>query len=170
MHLRDKPPATARSEDAAIAAQGKAPLQMQNYSERVIDNELDELISGAPAIALDGAKGVGKTVTAARRAMTTLALDDLEQRELVAADIGAALRKERQSSSMSGNACLTSGMQFAARSTRAHRPEVFCSPDPLESLVPEHTAGPVASCESGCIHCRLPNAELRRRQSVLEPC
>ena len=95
MHLRDKPPATARSEDAPIAAQGKAPLQMQNYSERVIDNELDELISGAPAIALDGAKGVGKTVTAARRAMTTLALDDLEQRELVAADIGAALRKER---------------------------------------------------------------------------
>ena len=68
---------------------------MQTYTARIVDNELDELMRGAAAIALDGAKGVGKTLTAARRSTTTLALDDLAQRELVAADIAASLRKDR---------------------------------------------------------------------------
>jgi len=33
------------------------------YSERVIDKELDELLPELPAIALHGPKGVGKTET-----------------------------------------------------------------------------------------------------------
>lgn len=57
------------------------------YVRRVIDQELDELLASLPAIALDGAKGVGKTATASNRAGSILALDDAVQREIVAADI-----------------------------------------------------------------------------------
>ena len=65
---------------------------MQVYTSRIIDTELDDLISGAAAIAIEGARGIGKTATAERRASTTLLLDDPVQRELVGADIGEALR------------------------------------------------------------------------------
>ncbi len=40
---------------------------------------LDELLTGLPAISLEGLKGVGKTATAQQRAATTLALDDVNQ-------------------------------------------------------------------------------------------
>ncbi len=56
------------------------------YTRRVIDGELDELLPHLPAIALDGAKGVGKTATASARAATTYRLDDPATRELLAAD------------------------------------------------------------------------------------
>ena len=46
------------------------------YLTRVIDGELDELVGSLPAIALEGAKGVGKTETAQRRARTRHYLDD----------------------------------------------------------------------------------------------
>jgi uncharacterized protein len=57
-----------------------------NYIGRTVDAELDELAEGLPAISIEGARGVGKTVTAQRRAKTTIALDDPAQRELLAAD------------------------------------------------------------------------------------
>lgn len=47
-----------------------------DYQRRAIDDELDRLLPLAPAIALEGAKGVGKTDTARRRARTTFLLDD----------------------------------------------------------------------------------------------
>lgn len=43
-------------------------------------------MSGLPAIALEGAKAVGKTATAMQRAATTHELDDLDQRVLAEAD------------------------------------------------------------------------------------
>jgi len=46
------------------------------YVPRVVDRELDRLLPGLPAIAIDGAKGVGKTATAQQRAVTTYQLDD----------------------------------------------------------------------------------------------
>lgn len=46
------------------------------YQRRSVDDELDRLLPLAPAIALEGAKGVGKTGTARRRAHTTYFLDD----------------------------------------------------------------------------------------------
>lgn len=61
---------------------------MDGYLPRTVDAELDELLSGLPAIVLEGPKGVGKTVTAQRRARTAFALDDPGQRELFAADPG----------------------------------------------------------------------------------
>lgn len=56
------------------------------YVERVVDAELDDLMAGLPAIALEGPKGVGKTMTAQRRASTIFALDDADELELLAAD------------------------------------------------------------------------------------
>ena len=66
---------------------------MPEYLPRVVDGELDELMPGLPAIALEGPRGVGKTATAQRRATTSFLLDDPAQRELIAADptrLGAA--------------------------------------------------------------------------------
>lgn len=52
-----------------------------DYVKRLVDQELDELLTGLPAIALDGPKGVGKTETLKRRTLTTIALDSAAQRE-----------------------------------------------------------------------------------------
>jgi hypothetical protein len=57
-----------------------------NYVRRVVDDELDELLSGLPAILLDGPKGVGKTETARRRSRTIRRLDVAAEKELVEAD------------------------------------------------------------------------------------
>ncbi|MDR0285142.1 MAG: DUF4143 domain-containing protein [Propionibacteriaceae bacterium] len=46
------------------------------YSRRLVDNQLDTLLPLLPAIAVEGAKGVGKTETATGRATQTYALDD----------------------------------------------------------------------------------------------
>ncbi|MCX4093108.1 hypothetical protein [Nocardia sp. alder85J] len=61
---------------------------MTSYQSRIVDSELDELLSGLAAVAIEGAKGVGKTATAERRAQTVYALDNEQQRELLAADPG----------------------------------------------------------------------------------
>ncbi len=56
------------------------------YRARVVDGELDELLADLPAIAIEGAKGVGKTATALRRAETVYALDDRVQRSIFLGD------------------------------------------------------------------------------------
>lgn len=48
---------------------------MAAYARRIIDGELGQLFADLPAIALEGAKGVGKTATASQRAKTVHALD-----------------------------------------------------------------------------------------------
>lgn len=53
------------------------------YLPRLVDRELDELLSALAAVALDGPKGVGKTATCARRARTRFNLDEVEAREIV---------------------------------------------------------------------------------------
>lgn len=57
-----------------------------DYRPRIIDQELDELITGLAAITLEGARGVGKTTTAARRG-TVFRLDDADQLEVLSADL-----------------------------------------------------------------------------------
>lgn len=57
-----------------------------NYLVRTVDRELDELLTVAPAVAIDGPKGVGKTDTAQRRAETVWMLDDAAQRAVLGAD------------------------------------------------------------------------------------
>lgn len=58
------------------------------YTRRVLDDELEELAGSLPAMAVVGAKGVGKTATASRRAATIHALDDPTQRTVALADPG----------------------------------------------------------------------------------
>lgn len=64
---------------------------MAKYIQRVVDKELDELFDALPAIALEGARAVGKTETAARRARTTYRLDEEPQRAIAEADPGQVL-------------------------------------------------------------------------------
>lgn len=56
------------------------------YIRRVVDDELDELLGGVAAVALEGPKAVGKTATALQRARTVHRMDDPAQQELAAAD------------------------------------------------------------------------------------
>ena len=58
----------------------------ETYVHRVVDDELDELMSELAALAIEGPKAIGKTVTASRRAGTVRRLDDLGQLALAAAD------------------------------------------------------------------------------------
>lgn len=60
--------------------------RVSNYQRRVVDDELDALIVGLPALSIDGPKGVGKTATAMERAATSFALDSPETLALVEAD------------------------------------------------------------------------------------
>lgn len=57
-----------------------------SYRPRTLDVQLDELLKMAPAIAIEGPKGVGKTATARRRATSAWMLDDEDQRALLSAD------------------------------------------------------------------------------------
>lgn len=59
---------------------------MTSYIERLVDAELDLLVDHLPAVSLEGAKGVGKTATALRRAVTVYRLDNEEGREIVSAE------------------------------------------------------------------------------------
>lgn len=57
-----------------------------------MDDELDQLMPELSAISVEGAKGVGKTETAARRAKTIFRLDDPEHRELLEAAPGQLMK------------------------------------------------------------------------------
>lgn len=61
------------------------------YRRRIIDDEFDELLASLPAIAVEGAKAVGKTATASERATTVHELDDEDQRAVAEADPGRLL-------------------------------------------------------------------------------
>lgn len=62
-------------------SKGSAP-----YQPRIVDCELDELMASLPALLIEGAKGVGKTATASRRAAVVHGLDDPQQRDISRAD------------------------------------------------------------------------------------
>jgi predicted AAA+ superfamily ATPase len=65
------------------------------YRRRIVDDELDEYLAGARdvvvAVALDGARAVGKTSTAGERAATRYELDNDAHLAVAAADVGLAL-------------------------------------------------------------------------------
>lgn len=56
------------------------------YRRRVLDNELDELMKGVPAIAVEGPRAVGKTRTGVERAATIYRLDTAATRAVIDAD------------------------------------------------------------------------------------
>lgn len=67
-------------------------LQAPSYVHRVVDGELDALMTALPAIALEGPKAVGKTQTATQRASTVHRLDDAAQVAIISADPGRLVR------------------------------------------------------------------------------
>lgn len=62
-------------------------MATSDYRRRVVDQELDTLLTALPAISIDGMKGVGKTTTARARARTVRQLDAPEVRELLGSDL-----------------------------------------------------------------------------------
>ena len=65
------------------------------YHRRVLDDELDLFLSALPAVAIDGAKAVGKTSTAEVRAASVVRLDSSRVREAVNADPESILIRPR---------------------------------------------------------------------------
>ena len=59
---------------------------MSVYAPRIIDDRIDELWAELPALSIEGARGVGKTTTARRKAATLLELDDAAVLEVLEAD------------------------------------------------------------------------------------
>src|ERR1035437_2752183 len=70
-------------------------MPQQDYLPRVVDSELDELLPGVAAIAIEGAKAVGKTTTAIRRGRTIHRLDVGAQLEIAQADPERLVTGER---------------------------------------------------------------------------
>jgi predicted AAA+ superfamily ATPase len=64
----------------------------RSYTPRILDGELDILLAGIGAVSIDGAKAVGKTATAMRRAARTVRLDQVAVAEVVRAAPAEALR------------------------------------------------------------------------------
>lgn len=65
------------------------------YLPRIVDGELDALLHALPAVVLEGAKAVGKTATARRRARTVVALDDPAVQAIAHADPSVLLAGEK---------------------------------------------------------------------------
>lgn len=65
------------------------------YIPRVVDAEIDELISELPALVFEGAKDIGKAETARRRANTTWELDTGAHREIGRAEPERLLQGDR---------------------------------------------------------------------------
>lgn len=65
------------------------------YRPRIVDAELAEFVAQLPAIAIEGAKAVGKTQSALQHARTVHALDDPGQHEVATADTARLLDGER---------------------------------------------------------------------------
>ncbi|MEW6582780.1 MAG: DUF4143 domain-containing protein [Actinomycetota bacterium] len=59
---------------------------MRSYDRRVVDDELDEVLPALAAVALEGAKGVGKTATAMQRAASVHRMDDPGELAVAKAD------------------------------------------------------------------------------------
>jgi len=61
------------------------------YIRRIIDDELDELLPGLPAVTIEGPKAVGKTETALQRAETVRRFDDPAQASVARAEPARAV-------------------------------------------------------------------------------
>lgn len=56
------------------------------YLSRIVDRQLDRLLGGLPAVAIEGPKAVGKTETALRRVASAISLDDTAELSLMRDD------------------------------------------------------------------------------------
>jgi hypothetical protein len=96
------------------------------YIRRIVDDELDELIAGLPAIAIEGPKAVGKTATALQRAATVYRLDDEAERSIAEADPSRLIRGQRPVLIDEWQRRRRSSTVCAALSTNRRPPEASC--------------------------------------------
>lgn len=68
---------------------------VMGYQQRIVDSELNALFPHVAALALDGAKGIGKTTTAQQRVADLVTLDSPSVREAVEADPAVVLERPR---------------------------------------------------------------------------
>jgi predicted AAA+ superfamily ATPase len=70
---------------------------LERYRRRIVDDELDTYLDASPgvsvAVALEGARAIGKTSTADERAVTRYDFDDAGQLAVVSADLNLALAR-----------------------------------------------------------------------------
>jgi predicted AAA+ superfamily ATPase len=71
------------------------PASDDRYTRRVVDEEVDALFGSLAALSIEGAKAVGKTATASRRARTVHRLDDEAERRVIEADRARLLEGRR---------------------------------------------------------------------------
>ena len=64
-----------------------------NYRRRIVDDEMDYLLTELPALLLDGPKAVGKTETARQRAKTFVRLNRERDFQLADAQLDSYLLK-----------------------------------------------------------------------------
>lgn len=62
------------------------------YARRVLDDELDFMLTALPAVCIEGPRGVGKTETASQRARSIFRLDDPDVRVAVGASMTRVVR------------------------------------------------------------------------------
>ena len=96
------------------------------YVPRIVDEELDDLLPHLAAINLDGAKGVGKTATATRRAKSVLELDNAVDRQLILRTQICSRDRRAPCLSMNGNDSRRHGTWFAEPWTTMRRVGNFC--------------------------------------------
>ncbi len=129
--------------------QARSVVAGASYQPRVVV-ELDGLLAGLPAAAIEGPKAVGKTATALRRAVTVCPLDDEGERSVAQADLSRLVKGERpilidewQRLPESFDRVRRAVDEGAAR-------EAFCSrarrPLPIRPLI----RAPAGSCVYGC--------------------
>lgn len=130
---------------------------LSGYQPRIVDAELDELLPQLPAIALEGAKGVGKTATAKGRVRSAHYLDDDRQLEVARADVNRLLATDPPVLIDEWQRLPRCGTRSDALLTRTPVPHGSCSPARPRRRHLRRTQGRAASCSCGCDHSLLPN-------------
>ena len=114
---------------------------MEGYWRRIVDDQIDELFSGLPAISIEGPRGTGKTTTARQRAGHVRGA----RRRRCAPDHGvrpAADRRRvpRRSSLTSGSGCPNRGTSCGAPSmTTTHRAGFLLTGSASPTTHPTHS-------------------------------
>lgn len=116
-------------------------LRATHYRRRVVDDEIDQLIAGgAAAIAIEGAKAVGKSATGAERTTTTYRLEDPQTLEIVNSNPSRIVKP---------GTVLIDEWQHAPATWDLVRREVDAGAPPGQFLLTGSASGPRTGAHSG---------------------
>ncbi len=134
------------------------------YRRRIVDDELDELIAGLPAIALEGPKAVGKTATALRRAATVHRLDDSAERSVAEIDTSRLVEGKRPILIDQWQRVPESFDRVRRAVDAGAPPGASCSPARRHPRSRLRTLEPAGSCRCACDPWRSPSAASKPRR------